>query len=193
VRSQSKRPIVKRKFDIWPSLQLINVNHTCFPIRSHVSSPQDMCQWHSLKNNIWVVYWSHSDYTLFRLSGVECWLCTGILKALFWVRASHVWASTRLQHPTYNNIELRVLKWFGWSFNNHCIICIYWEVRKLRFTLRASASALSLSMWPSKKYFSHPSFSYELFSNPTDKAELRTASRWEITNSNPLGPIKLSS
>jgi len=34
-------------------------------------------------------------------------------------------------------------------------------------------------------FFSHPSFSSYLFSNPTQ-------SRWETTNSNPLGPIKLS-
>ncbi len=41
-----------------------------------------------------------------------------------------------------------------------------------------------------QKYFSHPSFSYKFFSNPTHKTETATASRWETTNSNPDGPIK---
>jgi hypothetical protein len=45
-----------------------------------------------------------------------------------------------------------------------------------------------LSMWPCKKYFSHPSFSYLLFKTPTAKN-----SRETTTNSNPPGPIKLSS
>jgi len=33
------------------------------------------------------------------------------------------------------------------------------------------------------KYFSHPSFTYVLFCNPTNKTETRTANRWETTNS----------
>lgn len=103
VIGQSKRPIVKRKIDIQPSLQLINVNHTCFPIRSHVSSPQDMCHWHSLKTNIWVVYWSHPDYTLFRLARAECWLCTGTLKALsksIPCLGLYQVTTSNIQHPT---------------------------------------------------------------------------------------------
>jgi hypothetical protein len=43
-----------------------------------------------------------------------------------------------------------------------------------------------------RKYFSHPSFTYLLFSNPTHKPENGTANRWETTNSNPPGPIKQS-
>ncbi len=45
---------------------------------------------------------------------------------------------------------------------------------------------------PAKK-FSHPSFSCLYFSNPTHKTKTGIANRWEITNSNPAGPIKLSS
>jgi hypothetical protein len=49
-----------------------------------------------------------------------------------------------------------------------------------------------LSMWPYKKYFSHPSFSYFLlFSNPTHQTGIAT--RWDWTTScNPPGSIKLS-
>ncbi len=39
-----------------------------------------------------------------------------------------------------------------------------------------------------KTYFSHASFSYLLFSNPTHKTETgRTANRWGTTNSKPCG------
>jgi len=46
-----------------------------------------------------------------------------------------------------------------------------------------------------QKYFSHPSSSYNFFSNPTHKIEpgLQVVGTWKATNSNPLGPIKLSS
>jgi hypothetical protein len=41
------------------------------------------------------------------------------------------------------------------------------------------------------KKFSHPSFNYLLFSNPTHKIKTGTPNRWE-TNNNPPGPIKPS-
>jgi hypothetical protein len=44
-----------------------------------------------------------------------------------------------------------------------------------------------------QKYFLHPSFSYAFFFNLTRKTETGTASMWNTINSNPLGPIKLSS
>ncbi len=41
-----------------------------------------------------------------------------------------------------------------------------------------------------QKYFSHPSFFFFFFfSNPIYTTKTRTANRWEITNSKPLGPI----
>jgi hypothetical protein len=36
-------------------------------------------------------------------------------------------------------------------------------------------------------YFSHPSFSYLLFRNPTHKTESGTANNWGIANSEPAG------
>jgi hypothetical protein len=47
-------------------------------------------------------------------------------------------------------------------------------------------------MW-SCKIFLTSKFSYLLFSNPTHKTKTWTANTWETTNSNPHGPIKLSS
>jgi hypothetical protein len=44
-----------------------------------------------------------------------------------------------------------------------------------------------------QKYFSIPSLVIYFFSNPTHKPKTGTANRWETTNSNPLGPLKLSS
>jgi hypothetical protein len=46
---------------------------------------------------------------------------------------------------------------------------------------------------PAKSFFSHPSFSYLLFSNSTHKTKIGTANRWETSNSNLPGLIKLSS
>jgi hypothetical protein len=43
------------------------------------------------------------------------------------------------------------------------------------------------------KIFLTSKFSYLPFSNPTHKTKTWTANRWETTNSNPHGPIKLSS
>jgi hypothetical protein len=43
-----------------------------------------------------------------------------------------------------------------------------------------------------QNYFSHPSFSYLLHSDRTHTTETETANRWETTNSNPPGPMKLS-
>jgi hypothetical protein len=40
-----------------------------------------------------------------------------------------------------------------------------------------------------QKYFSHPSFSYILFCNPTHKTRTGTANTWGTTNSKPLGSI----
>jgi hypothetical protein len=42
-------------------------------------------------------------------------------------------------------------------------------------------------------YFSHPSLIIYFFSNPTHKPKTGTANRWQTTNINPLGPLKLSS
>jgi len=44
-----------------------------------------------------------------------------------------------------------------------------------------------------QKYVSHPTLVCLLFSNPTHKTKIGTANWWEITNSKPPGPIKLSS
>jgi hypothetical protein len=48
---------------------------------------------------------------------------------------------------------------------------------------------------PAKMFFSHPSFSYFLFSNPTHKTKTGTANRSEIRliATHFQGPIKLSS
>ncbi len=43
------------------------------------------------------------------------------------------------------------------------------------------------------KIFLTSKFSYLLFSNPTHGTKTGTTNRWETTNSNPPGPIKLSS
>jgi hypothetical protein len=40
-----------------------------------------------------------------------------------------------------------------------------------------------------QKYFSHPSFNYLLFCNSAHKTKIRTANRWETTNSKPPEPI----
>jgi len=52
--------------------------------------------------------------------------------------------------------------------------------------LGVGASPVALSIWAPARYFSYPSFSHLLFSNPTHKTETRTANRWETTSSNPL-------
>jgi hypothetical protein len=53
-----------------------------------------------------------------------------------------------------------------------------------------SSSAQYLTL---QKHFSHPDLVIYLFPNPTHKTKTGTASRWETTNSNLPGPIKLSS
>jgi hypothetical protein len=44
-----------------------------------------------------------------------------------------------------------------------------------------------------QKYFSHPNLVIHFFPNPTHKTKTVTANTWETADSNPLGPIKLSS
>ncbi len=44
-----------------------------------------------------------------------------------------------------------------------------------------------------EKYFSHPRLVIYLFSNTSHKTKIGIVNRWETTNSNPPGPIKLSS
>jgi hypothetical protein len=61
---------------------------------------------------------------------------------------------------------------------------------KNRFGVRSSP--VMLSMWPCKK-ISWIQVWLFTFSNPTQKTKTGTANRWETTNSNPPGPIKLSS
>jgi hypothetical protein len=53
------------------------------------------------------------------------------------------------------------------------------------------ATSISVSIWPCKTYFSHPSLViYFFFCNHTHKTEkLWTTNRWDTTNSKPLEPI----
>jgi hypothetical protein len=82
-------------------------------------------------------------------------------------------------------------RWGGLEHVQWCSVC---DSAKILLTSKFSYLLLSnTTTKTAKKYFAHPSL--VIYFSPTPPINLKTgtASRWETTNSNPPGPIKLSS
>jgi len=121
-----------------------------------------------------------SNYSIFKgfiisrskLCGHHCDSILALVNSSRYINFNHF---TRLVNFTHHPLLFQ---------NSHCC--------SIRTVVDLEHSS-SFSVCDYAKIFLTSKCSYVLFSNPTHKTATATANRWETTNSNPAGPIELSS